>query len=131
MQLAFRPHHFLCTLCFQGRGYSPAFVANFQAIVETIQANPALPITVINQTDAICQPCPHRLETKCQTEDKIQRLDNAHAKALDLNTGDTLSWDQAKVRIKEKITLPLFHQICKSCNWKKLGVCESVLTEFL
>ena len=35
--LKFRPHHFLCTLGFQGKGYSPGFVANFQAIADRLR----------------------------------------------------------------------------------------------
>ena len=27
--LQFRPHHFLCAFCFQGKGYSPEFIENF------------------------------------------------------------------------------------------------------
>ena len=31
--LRYRPHHFLCSLGFEGKGYSDAFTANMEAIV--------------------------------------------------------------------------------------------------
>ena len=131
MQIKFRPHHFLCTLCFQGRGYSSTFVNNYQNIVNQLQSQGEHTITVVSKTDSICDPCPNRIDELCTTQDKITRLDDAHAAALDLEMGESLTWDEAKKRIKNKMTLDVFHRICEPCGWKKFGFCEDVLTEFL
>ena len=133
MEIAFRPHHFLCALCFQGRGYSPAFVANFQAIMDSLNSptGNATPITITHHTDSICAPCPNRIGQTCTTEQKITVLDNAHATALAIHAGETLTWGDAKKRIAEKLSLDTFHQICATCSWKNLGICEDVLTKFL
>jgi uncharacterized protein len=133
MEINFRPHHFLCALCFQGRGYSPAFVSNFQAIMNELNAphGEATPISIVAHTDSLCDPCPNRMGKSCQTEEKIVSLDHAHGQALDIKAGDTLTWGQAKNRIAEKISLEKFHAICSSCNWKSLGLCEGVVREFL
>lgn len=127
----FRPHHFLCALCFQGRGYSPVFIQNFQTILNQLQEHADLTITVTAKTDSICAPCPHNLGLSCQTEEKIQILDQAHANALAIKTGDQFTWQQAKQRIQEKISLSQFHEICHTCAWKEYGICEGVLKNFL
>lgn len=131
--LAFRPHHFLCALCFQGRGYSPTFIANFTAIMEKLNqpGGDTTPIQVAPHTDSICAPCPHRTDETCASQSKINALDTAHAKALGIKAEDVLTWGEAKARIANQISLDTFHSICRRCSWKKLGLCESVLTDFI
>jgi len=51
--LTFRPHHFMCTLGFQGMGYSPAFVTNYKDIAATLKANPRTDIKVSFSLDSI------------------------------------------------------------------------------
>lgn len=87
----------------------------------------ATQIQVTNHTDSICSPCPHRTDKTCTSQKKIDRLDDAHAKALAIQTDDVLTWSEAKSRIAEKISLDIFHQICAGCEWKKYGMCEEVL----
>lgn len=133
MRLQFRPHHFLCALCFQGRGYSPAFISNFKSIMQELNSGQGAqsPINIINHTDSICSPCPKRSHKSCESEEKINRLDHAHETALSLHPGDTITWEQAKNRIATHLTLETFHRICADCSWKSLGICEKTLTEFL
>lgn len=131
--LTFRPHHFLCALCFKGKGYSRAFITNFQTIMQHLNAKQGnqIEIKVTSSTDAICHPCPHRIEKICQSEEKITALDRAHADALQIQAGDIVTWGEAKKRIQQNISLETFHQICQTCPWKKLGICETVLSTFL
>ena len=84
-------------------------------------------IEVVNHTDSICQPCPHRSELTCATEEKIRGLDQQHALALNIQPGDTLSWGEAKQRIADQISIQTFHRICATCSWKESGICEGVL----
>jgi uncharacterized protein len=131
--ITFRPHHFMCALSFQGNGYSPAFVANFAAIMQQLNApeGNAVEIAVVDHTDSICEPCPSRLGKACQTQEKITRLDNAHAQVLQISPGQTLTWGAAKQRIGDLMSLENFHQACEGCSWKSFGICEGVLTKFL
>lgn len=133
MEIAFRPHHFLCALCFQGKGYTPEFVANFAAILaflETAQGK-QININVVEQTDNICSPCPHKRGKACTSQEKINFLDQNHGRVLNLKAGDRLTWEQAKQRIAEKVTMQDFHTMCATCQWKTLGICENVLSNFL
>jgi hypothetical protein len=131
--IKFRPHHFLCTLCFKGKGYSNAFVKNYQRLVSMLKtdAGDDAAIQVVFEADIICSPCPHKRGTGCQTQDKINLLDQKHAEALGLNENEIITWGEAKRRIQEKISLEKFNQICAACEWKKYGICESVLKNFI
>lgn len=127
MEISFRPHHFLCTLGFQGVGYSSDFVENYQQIVDAIQKDEELPIQVVIRKDSICSVCPHQRVEGCAVEEKIQGLDARHAQILRLKQGDILSWAEAKQRLKDYMTLDEFHQACSGCEWKELGACETAL----
>lgn len=129
MTLTFRPHHFLCTLGFQGKGYSAEFIENYKEIVKALTTNENTPIKVVSQKDTICGPCPHLRQTGCDKEKKIQELDRQHLQILALNIGQIISWRNAKENLKERMTLEAFHQACQSCSWKSLGFCEQALKE--
>ncbi len=44
MTITLRAHHLLCVLTYSGKGYSPAFVTNFDSVVRRLQAGEALEI---------------------------------------------------------------------------------------
>ena len=128
--LEFRPHHFLCTLGFVGKGYSPEFVKNFQKTADLLRKTSdgdQVLIRVTSTTDDICVPCPHRREKLCASEPKIMRLDHAHAEVLNLKEGDVLTWGEAKNRLAKYMSLEKFEKACAPCAWKALGVCKSAL----
>lgn len=129
MTIKFRPHHFLCSLGFAGKGYSDEFVANYSRIVEQLRGplGDETKLKVVEQTDSVCAPCPHRRGTLCETQEKIEILDKAHAEILNLVPGEILTWGEAKQRIKNHMTLEKFDQACAPCSWKQLGVCQEAL----
>ena len=129
MNIHFRSHHFLCALCFQGNGYSPVFIENFTALMQQLNAEKGddCVIEVVSDTDFICEPCPHRREQLCTSQEKILRLDRAHAEVLGIQPGEKITWGEAKQRIRERMTMEAFHRVCEPCEWKKLGICEEVL----
>lgn len=118
----------MCTLGFQGKGYSLPFIENYRSIIEQINNDPATLIQVTSSLDSICQACPHQTdEYTCQQQAFIEQLDQAHLKALSLKEGQRLTWTEAKTKIKAQISLECFHQICADCEWKPYGICESAL----
>jgi len=120
----------MCTLSFQGKGYSPDFVRNYKKIAKILNDNEDTLIEVAGYMDDICSACPNKIdEIICKTQDKIMRLDAAHSSALELKTGETLSWRAAKERIKKYMSLEKFHLSCQGCSWKKYGVCQKALEE--
>lgn len=127
--LKFRPHHFLCTLGFQGKGYSPNFVDNFIRIKQQLESpcGDETLIEVTNGQDQICQACPLDKGKRCQNQEKIVRLDHAHKTILDLHWGQRLTWGEAKSRMQRLISSEKFNQICDCCYWKNLGICRKAL----
>ncbi len=133
MTITFRPHHFMCALSFQGKGYTRKFVRNFTAIMEQLKAEGGdeIQIGVVGHTDSICEPCPSRLDKLCKIQPKIDALDEAHAEILQLSKVTVLTWGEAKQRIARNMTVEKFHQACAGCEWKPLGICENVLKNHL
>jgi hypothetical protein len=129
--IEFRPHHFMCTLGFEGKGYSEDFVRNFGDIAARLRAKDgsgdSLAITVVPGSDSICAPCPNRRGTGCATEDKIHALDQGHAAVLGLRAGERLTWHEAKLRIAERMSFEDFDRVCAPCAWKPIGVCLAAL----
>ncbi|MDP3533215.1 MAG: DUF1284 domain-containing protein [Alphaproteobacteria bacterium] len=127
--LKFRPHHFLCTIGYEGKGYSEPFTDNYDKIAEQLRVpdGDQTEIQVVFHTDDICAPCPHQRGLLCATQKKIASLDRRHCDALNLMENEILMWVDAKKRIKQKISIDTFHEICKGCQWKALGVCEEAL----
>jgi uncharacterized protein len=129
-KIKFRPHHFMCTLGFRGKGYSADFVRNYKKIVQQLNNDDQTQIEVVEFMDSICAPCPNKIdEIICKSQDKISRLDAAHAAALSLKVGDVFTWSEAKERIKKHMSIEKFHIACQGCSWKEYGVCQKALEE--
>lgn len=126
----FRPHHFLCALGFQGKGYSNDFTDNMAEIVARLRGpgGDLVEIEVTHQADAICAPCPHRRGSGCEKSAKITRLDMRHAAALELHDGQHLTWGKAKDRIARHVPEGSLETLCAGCQWQVLGLCENALT---
>lgn len=126
--IQFRPHHFLCTVGFQGKGYSPAFIRNYKKIAVKITENPDTPIKVCSKLDSICGPCPNQTPDKqCNKQSLIDKLDAAHQEILGLKEDQIITWRESLALIKEKMTLDNFHRACEGCSWKSYGICEAAL----
>lgn len=129
MRIQFRPHHFLCSIGFEGKGYSQSFVDNFSKLVEALRGEKGgdVEIEVVQDTDSVCEPCPNRRGTLCTTEEKIRTLDRAHLAVHKMQVGSVVTWAEAEKRVAETFTDEAFHSACQSCSWKSLGVCEAAL----
>ncbi|HCM40222.1 MAG: hypothetical protein A2Z97_02840 [Bdellovibrionales bacterium GWB1_52_6] len=130
LRLKFRAHHFLCALGFQGKGYSPDFVDNFQQKVDLLKDEvhgPAQELEIVEGLDAICEKCPNQDGAHCGSEHKVLRLDQGHAEALGVTNGQIVTWAEMKKRLAERMTLEKFEVVCAPCAWKSLGACRAAL----
>jgi len=130
--LRYRPHHFLCSLGFQGKGYSDGFVANMSDIIDGRLRAPGgdeTQIEVVGAADDICGPCPKRRGELCESQSKIAALDARHARALGLVTGTRLTWGEAKQRIARRVAPGALSSLCAGCQWLDLGLCERALSD--
>ena len=122
----------MCTLGFQGMGYSPRFSENFTKIKAQLTNDPETLIQFKSQLDVVCAPCPHNLgDGRCASQSKIQKLDDRHQTILQLEPGRSMTWQAALKRIKTHMTVEEFHRACEGCEWKSLGVCERALKSLL
>ena len=132
--ISFRPHHFLCSLGYQGKGYDDAFTANMDAVVADglhQSGGDDTLITVVRQADVICAPCPQRRGQGCASQSKIDGLDDRHAARLNLMEGEQLTWAEAKERIAAKVKSGDLADLCEGCQWLELGLCEDALTRLI
>ena len=58
-----RGHHLLCILTYKGKGYTPDFVKNFDAVVAAI--NDGEKIQIVDGSDDICAALRHGAEITC------------------------------------------------------------------
>ena len=122
----------MCTLGFRGKGYSLGFVRNYKKIVQQLTDNEETEIEVVQFMDNICSACPNKIdEIVCKTQEKISKLDNAHAAALCIKVGDIFTWKQAKEQIKKHMSVEKFHIACQGCSWKEYGVSQQSLEELI
>ena len=132
--ITFRPHHFLCALGYQGKGYDDAFTENMDRVVADglhQDGGENTLITVTRQADIICGPCPHRRGKGCASQEQINKLDTRHAERLNLIDGETLSWGAAKDRIALKLKKGDLSSLCEGCQWLELGLCEDALSRLI
>lgn len=125
-----RPHHVLCSIGFQGRGYSHGFVENMSAIVDGILRAPNGDATLVDLTrdaDELCGPCPRRTGSSCTCGDNIARLDARHAAALGITPGTRLSWGELRERAKASVVPDDLDWLCEGCQWLSLGLCKNAL----
>ena len=120
----YRPHHFLCSLGFEGKGYSGDFVENMSEIIDgRLRAKDGnlVEIEVVGATDDICGPCPKRRGTLCESQNQIATLDARHARALGLFVGTRIDWAEAKRRIRKRVPPGSLKTLCAGCQWLELG----------
>lgn len=130
--IKFRPHHFMCTLAFQGYGYSDDFIKNYKEIVGKIFDNPDIKIEIVGNLDSICGACPNKINIdKCNKQAKVLELDRKHMEVLEMQVGEILTWSEAAKKIKEKMSIEKFEYACKGCSWQQHGMCKSALLNHL
>ncbi|MFA6408929.1 MAG: DUF1284 domain-containing protein [Gammaproteobacteria bacterium] len=122
-----RPHHFLCIFCFQGKGYSPEFIANLSLLVNFLNSKIGedTPITITPKAteDAMCAACPNlQSNGLCASQEKVASLDAKHSQVLNLRIDQVVTWKEIKQRILERVTLEKFTETCAGCDWYKVCI---------
>lgn len=77
MAVRLRAHHLLCMLTFVGRGYTPAFTANYVRIIARLNAGET--VELVEGPDDICAPMLKEQGSHCRAESVIQRDAQASA----------------------------------------------------
>lgn len=124
MTIRLRAHHLLCLLTYVGKGYSPAFTANYDGIAKRLSLGED--ILLVSGPDDVCAPLLDELEPHCLGESAAERDRLAAADVGDLlarptRIGDRLDLDAATLaRMREAFSAGLVRKACEGCEWNAL-----------
>ena len=128
MTVRLRAHHLLCMLTYVGKGYSPAFVENYQVIAARLSAGEE--IEVVAGPDDICGPLTADPRAHCHGASVIAR-DREAADAIARLIGSPLS-PGARIAptlaliesLRANFATGEIRSACSGCEW--LDLCDQV-----
>ncbi len=124
MTVRLRPHHLLCLLTYAGKGYTPAFTENFDAICARLKAGED--IALVAGPDDICRPWLGEPEAHCR-RDSVTARDERAAADLSLLLGQPVA---ALTTLPDLATLRAAFSsgdtraACRGCEW--FGLCSDI-----
>ncbi|WP_119166215.1 DUF1284 domain-containing protein [Algihabitans albus] len=132
MTLRLRHHHLLCLLTYVGKGYSPAFVANFDRIAARVSGGEE--VLLVEGPDDICAPLiASEAQPHCQ-RDSVRRRDTEATEDLSrlldepLPVGKTITLSaQTKNRLRQGFAAGTARRACSGCQWHDF--CSAVAAE--
>jgi hypothetical protein len=119
-----RPHHLLCILTYAGKGYSPAFVANYDTLAARIGAGED--VLLVSGPDDICAPLlgeadAHCFNTSVTERDRLASRDVGTLWGKAVAEGDILTLDAARLkRMREAFATQAIRSACPGCEWHDL-----------
>ena len=128
MSIRLRPHHLLCLLTYVGKGYSPAFTANYDVIAGRLSRGED--ILIVSGPDDICAPLLGEPEPHCWGESVVERdrlaaRDVEDLLARPIKPGIHIDLDaQTLARMREAFSAGLTRNACQGCEWA--GLCSQV-----
>ena len=128
MTVRLRSHHLLCLLTYVGKGYSAAFIANYDAIAERLGRGED--ILIVSGTDDICQPMLGEVESHCLGEsaagrDELAARDVGKLLARPIRAGARFSLDAATLAgLRAAFSAGVTREACQGCEWA--GLCTTV-----
>ncbi len=124
MTIRLRAHHLLCLLTYVGKGYSPAFTANYDGIAERLSRGED--ILLVTGPDDVCAPLldepePHCLNESVIDRDRLAARDVSDLLARPIQAGVRLDLDAAllaRMRLAAQSSAP--PHLCDGCEWNEL-----------
>ncbi|ADU26226.1 DUF1284 domain-containing protein [Ethanoligenens harbinense] len=113
------PHHGVCIAFFEGKGYSPSFIQNMQAVINLLDNSAQ--IQLVTGKDVICSECPNIRNNQCIHQKTVVRFDRAVLAACHLHAGQILKWTDFKQMVfSHIISRGTIRSICGGCQWEML-----------
>lgn len=119
-----RPHHLLCILTYAGKGYSPAFVANYDAIAARIGAGED--VLLVSGPDDVCAPLLGEADAHCfnasvTERDRLAARDVAALLGEAVEDEALLTLDAARLKqMREAFAAHTIRGACPGCEWHDL-----------
>jgi uncharacterized protein len=131
MTVRLRPHHLLCLLTYAGKGYSSAFVANYDLISKRLSGGED--ILVVDEPDDICAPLlnddePHCWRKSVRDRDKQAAQDIGRLLNLSVSEGSRLMLEPALIeRMRARFAHGETRSACTGCEWFEL--CSTIAAD--
>lgn len=128
MTVRLRAHHLLCMLTYVGRGYSPAFVENYDAVVARLAQGE--PIRLVAGPDDICAPIQDIATAHCHNESVVERdrlalVSVGHLVGLAVDLAREFSLGAAMLaQFRDAFDRGQSRAACAGCEWSDL--CDHV-----
>ncbi|CDX12950.1 conserved hypothetical protein [Mesorhizobium plurifarium] len=128
MTVRLRAHHLLCLLTYVGKGYSPAFTANYDQVVKRLGEGEA--VVIVSGPDDICAPLigepePHCLRQSAAERDGFAARDVGALLDRPIQDGDRFVLDASSLSgMRKAFSAGLTRQACSGCEWS--GLCDAV-----
>lgn len=120
--LCLRPHHGMCLAYFEGRGYSREFAEHMGKILDIMERDARVSLTVGG--DVICSACPNLKGQVCVTADQVAEYDRKVLLLCGLQENETISFAEFTEKVEKLILQPgKRKEICGNCQWD--GICSS------
>ena len=128
MTVRLRAHHLLCLLTYVGKGYSPAFTANYDKVVKRLGEGEG--VVIVAGPDDICAPLlgepePHCLSQSAVERDRLAARDVGTLLGRPIQPGDRFVLDASSLAgMRKAFSVGLTRQACSGCEWS--GLCDAV-----
>ncbi|WP_137934028.1 DUF1284 domain-containing protein [Mesorhizobium comanense] len=131
MTVRLRAHHLLCLLTYVGKGYTPAFTANYDGIAQRLSRGED--ILLVSGPDDICTPLLGEAESHCLRDsaagrDRLAARDVEALLARPIRDGVRLDLDAAILaRMRQAFSTGVVREACEGCEWS--GLCGAVAAD--
>lgn len=128
MTVRLRAHHLLCLLTYVGKGYTPAFVANYQRVVRRLDAGEE--VELVDGPDEICAPMLGEADCHCDNASVLTRDAQAMAAVgallgQPLAAGHRMRLDAARLApLRAGFSAGTIRAACAGCQWT--GLCTQI-----
>lgn len=124
MTIRLRGHHLLCMLTYVGKGYSPAFVENYDAIAGRLSEGED--ILLVDGPDDVCAPLLCEGDCHC-FEQSVVRRDRHAIEAVSallggsFETGKPFHLDAPRLAaMRRAFASGTIRKACENCEWSDL-----------
>jgi hypothetical protein len=131
MTIRLRPHHLLCLLTYAGKGYSPAFTANYDVIAGRIARGED--ILIVEGPDDVCAPLlgdddAHCWRASVTKRDQLASCDLTLLLARPIQAGQGLVLAPTLLNgMRQAFAENRTREACLGCEWNTL--CTAIATE--
>ncbi|MGF9563402.1 DUF1284 domain-containing protein [Neorhizobium sp. JUb45] len=124
MTVRLRPHHLLCLLTYVGKGYTPAFVDNYDRIARRLSEGEG--IVVVDGPDDVCAallcaPDAHCFRDSVRVRDAQAAADVGELLDMTVSAGARIDLHPALLaRMRKAFAEGVTRKACLGCEWSAL-----------